>query len=209
MTGGGYSSQILKLGPKGEVRWASAGLPYYAEATVAPDGNVVLAWISSDKPFAILKVTPNGGIVWQRAAVGLGGSNETVAVAADSDGNIFAAASNNLGATAGQDSWLTKLSSSGDVQWNYSTGKYAPAVLFPEKDGGLWLVDASGVGHMGATPSSLCILGPQADIPKASNVTFAAASPTATSMTPWVLGDYPINTMSGELTWKPVCPANK
>jgi hypothetical protein len=81
------------------------------------------------------------------------------------------------------------------------------AGAFLDPKGGLLQVSAQGIGHMGVDPATSCILGPQTDTLKPSNVTFTTVTPVATTMTPWVLADYPINTMSGTLTWKPICPA--
>jgi hypothetical protein len=208
---GSLSTQILKLGPNGELRWARGGLPWYVRAATAPDGNVVLAWIGQSSPFTVLKLTPNGDGLWQRSTLGHGAAgmyNSSLAIQIDSFGNVFAAASNNMSGTASTPlSWLTKLSSIGDVLWTYSTGKYAPQMLFPDTDGSLLLVDATGIGRIGPDPSTSCILGPQTDTLKPSNVTFTAVTPVVSTMTPWVLADYPINTMSGTVTWKPICPA--
>jgi hypothetical protein len=99
-------------------------------AALEPDGNVVLTWIGQSAPFTVLKLTPGGDVLWQRSTLGHGAadiSGSSLAIQTDSLGNVIAAASNNLGGTASAPlSWLTKLSSIGDVFWTYSTGKYAP-----------------------------------------------------------------------------------
>jgi len=208
---GSPSSQLLKLGPKGELRWARGGLPWYAKAALEPNGNVVLTWIGQSAPFTVLTLTPGGDVLWQRSTLEHGAadiSGSSLAIQTDSLGNVIAAASNNLGGTATTPvSWLTKLSTDGDVLWTHSTGKYAPSMLSLDSDGGILLVDAKGMGRVGADPSTSCFLGPQTDTLKPSNVTFAGIVPAVSTMTPWVLADYPISTMSGTVTWKPICPA--
>jgi hypothetical protein len=197
------TGDILKLGPKGELRWAR-GVPFEAHGALTPDGNVALAWMGQGSPFTVLELTPGGDVLWQRSTLGIGGASPATWIISDAAGNFFAAASDN--STFGV-SWLTKLSSVGDVLWTYSTGKYAPQMLFPDADGSLLLVDATSIGRIGVDPSTSCVLGPQTDTLKPSNVTFTSITPVVSTMTPWVLADYAINTMSGTVTWKPICPA--
>jgi hypothetical protein len=204
---GGKSGNILKLGPKGELRWAR-GVPFCPTVALTPDGNMALAWMGQGSPFTVLKLTPNGDVLWQSSTVGLGGANPSTGITTDSAGNVFAGALENYvdpGVT-----WFTKLSPVGDVLWTYSMGKYPTYGFyppFPDERGGLLHVSMKGIGRMGADPSTSCVLGPQTDTLKPSNVTFTAVTPVVSTMTPWVLADYPISTMSGNVTWKPICPA--
>ncbi|HJX63617.1 MAG TPA: hypothetical protein VJ860_06655 [Polyangia bacterium] len=200
---GGKLGNMLKLGPKGELRWAR-GVPGAPHGAMKPDGNVAVAWMGQGSPLTVLELTPAGDVVWQKSTLGLGVTNPPAGITTDFAGNVLAVALANGTATGA--TWLTKLSPIGDVLWTYTMGKYAMGA-FPDLNDGFLQVSATGIGHMGADPSTSCVLSPQTDTLKPSNVTFTSVTPVVSTMTPWVLADYPLSTMSGTVTWKPICPA--
>jgi hypothetical protein len=203
------SGQLIRLGPKGEIRWARAGLPWRTRIALTPnDGNLVLVAIGPNQPFTVAKLTPAGDVLWYKTASGKGGAvaNDWSAITADVDGSIVAYGSGNYRNPSGN-SWLTKLTSDGQVLWTYSTGKYAPSNdLYFESDGSLLLLANTAVGRIPSDPSKSCVLTPQQDAPQSGTANLTAISPKATSITPWALVDYPVQAMVSTVKLLQVCP---
>jgi hypothetical protein len=203
---------LIKLSSTGDVRWARLGLYELLKVAIAPDGNMVFASFDTGKPLTLAKMTADGDVLWYKQSTGLGGqrANTSLAVRTDDLGNIFAAASSNWGVSGGNSSfpsWLVKVASDGQIAWTYSAGKYAPVDLQADADGSLTLTSQNALARLPADPSTSCALAPQPDTLKDAQASFTALTVTSTAMTPWVLADYPINTMPGAVTWKPICPA--
>ena len=121
---------VLKLDSSGSVSWQkvySGSFSYANSIEQTSDGGYVVAGVTAlpgvSRAVWVLKLDSSGGILWQNAYQRPGGFGEEVAnsVQETSDGGYIVA-----GATAvnglGENFWVLKLDSSGNIQWQNTYG---------------------------------------------------------------------------------------
>jgi hypothetical protein len=210
-------SSLVVLGPKGEVRWARQGISTtYLGLALTSDGTGFLAaGFGAAEPLTVVSMTAAGDVTWARSTkFKASGAGSYSLINADGSGGILVAAHDRADypqATLKQ-SWTFRLAADGTPIWGYSTGLFSPAPF--AAPGGELVWGGGLVGRSPADPGAgsiqgaSCVFTPATDSFASAQVSFTGLSLTKTDMTPpWVLADYPINTMPGAVTWKPICPA--
>jgi predicted secreted protein len=133
---------ILKLSSAGDVEWqktyGGSGNDSADSIQQTSDGGYIVIWV--------LKLSSAGDVEWQRA---YGGSEREEAHSiqqTDDGGYIVAGETGSFGA-GGNDTWILKLSTAGDVEWQktYGGSGYSSADSIQQtSDGGYIVVDETG-----------------------------------------------------------------
>jgi hypothetical protein len=123
---------ILKLTPMGDVEWARAYAGDDGDELVSiqqtSDGGYIAAgslgdWESGWPDFWVLKIFADGAVDWQFKYGGKG-SDEAYSIVQTSDGGYIVAGETDSFGDEYHDIWVLKLSSSGDVDWQWACGDY-------------------------------------------------------------------------------------
>ncbi|NPA48128.1 MAG: CGP-CTERM sorting domain-containing protein [Thermococci archaeon] len=119
-----HDALVMKLSPNGSVIWAKTyggpGDDRGRSVAVEPNGDIVVVGVTKsfgagDYDFWVLKLSPNGSIIWQKT---YGGSTEDIAtsVVVTKDGNILVGGYSTSFCIRGC-SWILKLSPNGSIIW--------------------------------------------------------------------------------------------
>ena len=128
---GDYDTWILKLDSSGTVQWQKAyggsGEEWPWSVITTSDGGYAVcgytySFGSGSADWWILKLGASGNIEWQKAYGG-SGFDHARSIRQTADGGFIAAGSTASYGAGGQDAWILKLSSSGNIQWQKTYGK--------------------------------------------------------------------------------------
>ena len=121
---------VFKIDATGNILWQNAyggSRANYALsiAKTSDDGFVVAGWTSSfgagGEDAWLLRLDKTGGVIWQKA---YGGTGEDVATSVGQtfDGGFIVAGFTNSSGAGGQDAWVVKLTSTGNIVWQKTYG---------------------------------------------------------------------------------------
>jgi len=118
---------LLKLNSVGNIEWQFRYKdiwPYSVRPT--PDGGYILGATTSfsghgSNDYLVLKLSSQGGLEWQRT-YGAQGVDVCRCVIPSRDGGYVALGESFIRGLSGGDIWILKLTSSGDVEWQYAYG---------------------------------------------------------------------------------------
>lgn len=122
--------QVVKIAPNGDKIWTKQYAPsvvnggYGGGIAIAPDGNLILALGTHNTSYElhVLKITPDGAILWQKTYNEAGADLELVLnMKVDASGNIY------LAGPVKRLKSLIKLSPTGDILWYRVLSAYTPA----------------------------------------------------------------------------------
>jgi hypothetical protein len=211
-----WPSSLVVLGPKGEVKWARQGISttYLGLALTSDGAGFLAAGFGAAEPLTVVSMTAAGDVTWARSTkFKASGAGSHSLINADGSGGILAAAYDRADYPQNtlKQSWTFRLAADGTPIWGYSTGLFSPTPF--AAPGGELVWGGGLVGRSPADPGAgsiqgaSCVFTPATDSFAPTQVSFTGLNLTKADITPWVLADYPINTMPGTVTWKPICPA--
>ena len=146
---GGDDFWLLKLDPSGDIEWQKTyggGADDGANSVqqTSDGGYIVAGWTASfgvgRGDFWLLKLYPDGNVQWQKAYGG-GATDCAYSIQETSDGGYIVAGVGSFG-TAGDDFWVLKLDSGGEVQWQkaYGGNGQESACFIQETTGGGYIL---------------------------------------------------------------------
>ena len=139
---GGYDYWIVKLTSSGEINWqkslGGSSLEYATHIKQTTDGGYIIAGRSNSNDgdvsgnhgssdYWIVKLTSSGEINWQKS-LGGSGYEEARSIQPTTDGGYIIAGSSSSndgdvsGNHGGDDFWIVKINSSGEIEWQKSLG---------------------------------------------------------------------------------------
>jgi len=131
---------LVKFAPDGSLIWqrtwggSSAGGEFGNGLALGSDGSIYVAGEASSfggNDAFLLKFTPDGTLVWQRDWHGEGGTQNLSAgqgVAVGADGSVYLTGLTNVPGV-GQDIFLAKFTTDGNLVWNSTWGNHSDAAL--------------------------------------------------------------------------------
>jgi hypothetical protein len=145
---GGAQSQawVVKIDANGKVLWNktfnTASDSVAKSGVLADDGNYMVAGYadtrgSGDYSFLLMKVSPDGSLIWNQTYAQLG-SQEATAITAAQDGG-YVLVGNTQASGGNMHAWVVKVSSDGALQWARTVGGKnadSPSCITASGDGG-------------------------------------------------------------------------
>jgi len=121
---------VFKIDATGNILWQNAyggSRANYALSIAknSDDGFVVAGWTSSfgagGEDAWLLRLDKTGGVIWQKA---YGGTGDDVAISVGQtfDGGFIVSGFTNSSGAGGQDAWVVKLTSTGNILWQKTYG---------------------------------------------------------------------------------------
>ena len=150
---GGDDAWVLKLDSTGAIQWQKAyggGLDDCANSVqpTSDGGYIAAGWTATfgagRGDFWVLKLYPDGNIQWQKAYGG-GAADCAYSIQETADGGYIVSGVGSFG-TGGDDFWVLKLDSTGEVQWQKSyggNGQESACFIQETTDGGYILAGTS------------------------------------------------------------------
>jgi len=121
---------VFKIDAAGNVEWQHAyggtGADYALSISkTSDDGFIVAGWTDSfgagGQDAWLLRLDNTGGVIWQKAYGGKG-DDVALSVGQTSDGGFIVAGFTNSSGAGGQDAWIFKLTSTGNIVWQKTYG---------------------------------------------------------------------------------------
>ncbi len=129
---GNYDVWILKLDSRGNITWqktyGGSGIDDAWAIQQTRDRGYIVAGSTNSFGFGnsdawILKLDPNGDIVWQKTYGGSGDDYSRSILETEDGGYIVAGYSNSFSSNGDDDAWVLKLDSNGNILWQKAYGE--------------------------------------------------------------------------------------
>jgi len=125
-----YDAYILKLNSRGEVEWQKtfggedSDIANSIQQTT-DGGYIVAGWTGfyHEEDVYILKLNSKGEVQWQKKFGGVDSDDEANSVQQTADGGYIVAGWTNSFGSRGEDAYILKLNSKGDIEWQKTFGR--------------------------------------------------------------------------------------